>query len=487
MSSETSAAEHTNGAQGSTSTTLTNPSSNVNTANNQQSSSVPPPCPYPHVGPSFVRPNTQSNPDEAQRRSQVNHYKNNLENVVSTMPGSSVPLPKGSLDPSANNSLCCCTTVHGHPHIPPTLINPSSSQYRLPPISTILGGSMTDPAIMAAAAASSPHCHPPNSTSPDIPLPPGFLSPYNPFSYAYFLAKANEAAAVAAAHQHRPTSSTDQHPQPSQHPPHVDPVTQSAVPPTTNPCSAVPSHHTNNSFLTFPFQPPYLPFVCPGCAQNQQNRLNPHPNNDGFVRCPAPSEHESFVSRNETETQESTNGSRTNEADHQSSENTSNRTVDMSHFGLTPEVHSLSRNGLVPENTSTASHSGYSNSNGFHDAILSELSAAATLAQNGSNISGASDGKSQSNKDPSAIEKRVHIARRHSNTRKSNQQSAAISSSTVRYRCTECLQGFSRPSSLKIHTYSHTGERPFVCDYVGCGKAFNVRSNMRRHQRIHGA
>ncbi|KAI8138748.1 hypothetical protein BJV82DRAFT_646392 [Fennellomyces sp. T-0311] len=54
-----------------------------------------------------------------------------------------------------------------------------------------------------------------------------------------------------------------------------------------------------------------------------------------------------------------------------------------------------------------------------------------------------------------------------------------------RYLCPYCNKGFSRPSSLRIHTYSHTGEKPFVCAEEGCGRRFSVQSNMRRHLRVH--
>ncbi|KAI9320057.1 hypothetical protein BX666DRAFT_1366149 [Dichotomocladium elegans] len=56
---------------------------------------------------------------------------------------------------------------------------------------------------------------------------------------------------------------------------------------------------------------------------------------------------------------------------------------------------------------------------------------------------------------------------------------------TDKYKCPHCEKGFSRPSSLRIHIYSHTGEKPFDCPEPGCGRRFNVQSNLRRHLRIH--
>lgn len=33
-----------------------------------------------------------------------------------------------------------------------------------------------------------------------------------------------------------------------------------------------------------------------------------------------------------------------------------------------------------------------------------------------------------------------------------------------RYECKECSKNFTRPSALKTHVYTHTGERPHGCD-----------------------
>ncbi|ORX44271.1 hypothetical protein DM01DRAFT_1258936, partial [Hesseltinella vesiculosa] len=54
-----------------------------------------------------------------------------------------------------------------------------------------------------------------------------------------------------------------------------------------------------------------------------------------------------------------------------------------------------------------------------------------------------------------------------------------------KYPCPQCTKTFSRPSSLRTHIFSHTGEKPYGCPFEGCGRRFSVQSNMRRHLRVH--
>ncbi|KAF1804720.1 hypothetical protein V8B55DRAFT_1079553 [Mucor lusitanicus] len=54
-----------------------------------------------------------------------------------------------------------------------------------------------------------------------------------------------------------------------------------------------------------------------------------------------------------------------------------------------------------------------------------------------------------------------------------------------KYDCPHCDKKFSRPSSLRTHIFSHTGEKPFMCSHQNCFQSFNVQSNMRRHMKTH--
>ena len=55
-----------------------------------------------------------------------------------------------------------------------------------------------------------------------------------------------------------------------------------------------------------------------------------------------------------------------------------------------------------------------------------------------------------------------------------------------RHICPVCSRAFIRPSSLKTHTYHHTGEKPFRCRF--CLRDFSTSSNRTRHERkLHSA
>lgn len=57
--------------------------------------------------------------------------------------------------------------------------------------------------------------------------------------------------------------------------------------------------------------------------------------------------------------------------------------------------------------------------------------------------------------------------------------------SSSRIRCNICHRVFPREKSLQAHKRTHTGERPYLCDYPECGKAFVQSGQLKTHQRLH--
>uniref|UniRef100_A0A182MY99 C2H2-type domain-containing protein n=1 Tax=Anopheles dirus TaxID=7168 RepID=A0A182MY99_9DIPT len=59
----------------------------------------------------------------------------------------------------------------------------------------------------------------------------------------------------------------------------------------------------------------------------------------------------------------------------------------------------------------------------------------------------------------------------------------SISPSAI--KCRYCNRVFPREKSLQAHLRTHTGERPYQCDYPGCNRAFTQSGQLKTHQRLH--
>lgn len=66
-----------------------------------------------------------------------------------------------------------------------------------------------------------------------------------------------------------------------------------------------------------------------------------------------------------------------------------------------------------------------------------------------------------------------------------NQLRNALFSGDRPYPCMYCPKRFATNSNLRQHIRTHTGERPYICVYPGCGRGFNDATKLSNHHRTH--
>ena len=69
-----------------------------------------------------------------------------------------------------------------------------------------------------------------------------------------------------------------------------------------------------------------------------------------------------------------------------------------------------------------------------------------------------------------------------SSYRQEMQMMCSVISNVSPFQFENCLKAYSRLENLKTHLRSHTGEKPYTCEFPGCMKAFSNASDRAKHQ-----
>lgn len=54
-----------------------------------------------------------------------------------------------------------------------------------------------------------------------------------------------------------------------------------------------------------------------------------------------------------------------------------------------------------------------------------------------------------------------------------------------KFQCPCCAKILSSKQNLKEHMFTHSGEKPYHCQEIGCGMRFRQGSQLSAHRRIH--
>ena len=55
------------------------------------------------------------------------------------------------------------------------------------------------------------------------------------------------------------------------------------------------------------------------------------------------------------------------------------------------------------------------------------------------------------------------------------------------FSCPDCERVFDRSAKLSLHQLIHSQNRPFICGFAGCGKAFNRAHHLKQHELQHSS